>query len=69
MSNEHEIKHTSRRDAVRYVEELLGSDGTRRLAEVMTDRIDWRRVATVTDMEWTETLDVAMAIVNAESQS
>lgn len=56
---------TTRRDAVQYVEDRLGSEGSRALAEAMVAGAGWRNVATLTDAQWAEVLDEAIAETTA----
>lgn len=56
---------TTRNDAVIYVEARLGSEGSRALAEAMVSGAGWRNVATLTDAQWAEVLDEAVAEVAA----
>jgi len=50
---------TTQRDAVRWVEERLGADGSRELAEAMVARTDWRAVESLTDAQFHALIDEA----------
>lgn len=57
----------TRRDAVQYVEDRLGSEGSRAIAEAMVSGAGWQHVATLTDAQWAEVLDEAIAETTATS--
>lgn len=54
-------------DAVRYIEEMLGADGSRELAEAIVARLGWRDATRVadeaSDAEWGAIIDAAAAEV------
>lgn len=52
---------TTRRDAVTYVEDRLGPDGTRALAEIFCTITRWQSVDRLTDDEWANVLTDAIA--------
>ncbi len=53
------MKFTTRRDAEDYVEECLGSEGTRALAVIFCTLTRWQTVDQLTEQEWAELLDKA----------
>lgn len=52
---------TTRNDAVTYVEDRLGPDGSRALAEIFCTLTRWQDVAELSDEEWSNILNDAMA--------
>lgn len=51
---------TTRNDAVRYVEERLGADGSRALAEVFCTITRWQTVDQLSEAEWNDVLNDAI---------
>ena len=51
---------TTRNDAVRYVEDRLGPDGSRALAEIFCTITRWQTVDQLTDEEWANVLSDAI---------
>jgi len=51
---------TTRRDAVTYVEDRLGPDGSRALAEIFCTLTRWQDVDQLTEEEWTNVLNDAI---------
>ncbi len=55
------MKFTTRRDAEDYVEDCLGSEGTRALAVIFCTLTRWQTVDQLTEQEWAELLDKAVS--------
>ena len=51
---------TTRRDALNYVEDGLGSEDSRALAEIFCTITRWQTVDQLTDEEWNNVLDEAI---------
>jgi len=64
------MEPTNKTDAVRQVEEMLGSEGSLELATAIVDRIGWRDVVVVAqamgEREWNKLVDsIAAALKKA----
>jgi len=67
------MEPTNKTDAVRQVEEMLGSEGSLELATAIVDRIGWRDVVVVAqamgEREWGKLVDsIAAALKKARGE-